>query len=91
MAKQPKRPERALISISMLQSELERFDAICAERGQSRVDFIRSAIEGHKGLPIIHTKKPLSGASLTMHLIKLRREERAAARAKKRKSETRKG
>lgn len=67
-----------LVTISLRQSERERLNAICAERGQGKSDFVRAAIGVAAKVPDTRTPRPLTGACLELHKAKVRRDRRRA-------------
>ena len=74
-----KDPDKKPVTVFLRTQEYEALAAICAERGQTRADFLRAAIQVADKVPIIHTR-PLSGACLELHKAKVRREKRAKGR-----------
>lgn len=75
------------VMVKLSREDFDKLTEICKERGQSRADFLRGAIEVHKKIPVIKTR-PLSGACLDRHLARVEREKREKRRKKARKRRT---
>lgn len=67
-----------LLTVSLRQSERDRLTEICAERGQTKSDFVRAAIGVAASVPATKTPRPLVGACLENHRAKVRRDARRA-------------
>lgn len=83
MPRSPK-PEKLPVTVFLSREDYDRLAAICKERGQSRADYLRSAIKVPDAIPVLQTR-PLTGACLDKHLARVAREKRG------RKSSKRKG
>ena len=75
-------PSRTGICILLKPEEHQRLTTICKDRGQSKADFLRAAIEVHELVPVVKTR-PLVGACLDKHLARLEREKRDRRRKRK--------
>ena len=74
--------KRRAITVLLSAVDVDLLEKRCAERGQSKSDFFRSAIRHGEELPIVHSKQPLAGACLDKHLARLAREKRKDRRHK---------
>ena len=79
----PTRRGKRVVTVYLSEPDFARLDAICKTRDQSKADFLRGALKVHPKIPVIHTPRPLVGVCLVNHQARLRREKRAARRAKK--------
>lgn len=69
------RNARFPVMVYLTREDFETLSAVCEERGQSRADFLRSALKVHERIPAEKTR-PLTGACLERHLARLEREKR---------------
>lgn len=81
-------PERRSVRIELSGEDFRKLDAICRERGQSKSDFLRGAMQVADQVPNINTR-PLVGACLKLHQQKVAREKRE--QRKKQQPKSRKG
>ncbi len=79
------RENRYPVMVYLSREDFEKLSRVCEERGQTRADFLRSALDVPEKIPAKKTR-PLSGACLDRHLARLEREKREKRkRVKKRR------
>ena len=77
--------QRKAVTVFLSLKDYDQLTAICKERGQSRADFLRAAMQVAEKVPNLNTR-PLAGICLEKHKARLRRE-RAAERRREKKGE----
>lgn len=82
MVKSHRNPNKRPVTVFLDKKAFDKLTRLCADRGISRADFLRGAVEVADRVPSMKTR-PLTGICLERHKKRLRREKAAARRAAK--------